>query len=69
MRLATSSSSLLPNVTSDWRLSCERRAKPGARLKALPPQRFSNRREERETPADRQERSETAIFAGLFTGD
>jgi hypothetical protein len=30
---------------------------------------FLNRRDECETPTDRQETSQAAIFAGIFTGD
>jgi hypothetical protein len=69
MRLATSSSSLLPNVTVDCHQLCERRANPGALPKTLVSFMFLNRRGQRGAPDVRQETHQAAIFAGIFTGD
>jgi len=49
-------------------MSCERHAKPRARLNALASLRFLKLPSEEQAAAGRQEWSAAASFAGLFTG-
>ena len=66
--LQTSSSSLLPNVTSTGTLLCERRAKPACSQDSEQAAIFLHLADLRGARCGRQRMAQAAIFAGLFTG-